>query len=214
MEEGSRKVFQVFDEHVVCLCPVHRKVKAVFVALHGVGEIAGVGSVRDDEYLQIFIQRTLAVEALLTVSMHLVECFANCYATFLQFHLHHGQSVHQDGHVVAVHLRARLFKLVDDLHLVSGNVLFVHQIDILNMPIVEHEVVDIIVLHLACLVHDAVAGFVQIFVQEALPFFIGEDGVVERLQLFAHIYQQSLWCYELWQIFIALVHQIFYQLTL
>ena len=83
------------------------------------------------------------------------------------------------------------------------------------MTIVKRKVVGCaIVLHLARLVHNAVICFVQILVQEALPFRIGEDGVVERLQLFAHIRHQSLWRNELWQIFIALVHQIFYQLTL
>ena len=56
LQEGRGEVFQVFNQGVVGLRPVHGEVKAVFVALRGVGKISRISAVRDHEQLQIFVQ--------------------------------------------------------------------------------------------------------------------------------------------------------------
>ena len=104
--------------------------------------------------------------------MHLVKGFTNCDAALFQLHLHERQAVHQDGHVVAVGVGAGLLKLLDHLHLVAGDVLLVQQVDVLNAAIVKHEVVDIVILNLAGLLHDAVAGPVQPGFHKARPLTI------------------------------------------
>ena len=54
LKEGSGKVFQVFDQTVIRLRPVHGEVVAVFVARRGVGKITAIGAVGNDKQLQIF----------------------------------------------------------------------------------------------------------------------------------------------------------------
>ena len=87
--------------------------------------------------------------------MHLIEGLTNGDAAPFQFHLHQRQTVHQNRHVVAVGMRASLLKLLDDLQLVAGDVLFVQQVDILDMPVVEDKVVNIVVVNLAGFLDDA-----------------------------------------------------------
>ena len=119
LEEGRRKVLQVADWLVVCQRPVDRKVKAILIPRQRIGKVPCVGPVGDDKDLQILVERVLAVEALLTIPMHLIKCLTYRHATSLQLYLHHRQTVDQDRHVVAVCLTARLLKLIDHLHLIA-----------------------------------------------------------------------------------------------
>ena len=205
LKERGREILQVLDQAVVRLRPVHGEVVAVFVALRGVGKVTAVSAVGNHKQLQKLEQRIRAVEALFAVAVHLVEGLANGHTALLQFHLHQRQAVDQNRHVIAVGLRARLLKLLDDLHLVAGNVLFVQQIDVLDAPIVKHKVVDVVVVHLAGLFDNAIAGLVQPALYKALPFHIRELHGIERLQLLAHIGQQSLRRVQLWRVFVALI---------
>ena len=159
MKEGGRKVLQIFNQFVSRVGPVHRKVETVFVAPYGVGKVARIRSVGDDEELQEFIQRLLTVEALLAVAVHLVEGFADGLPALFQLHLHHGQPVDQDGHIVAVGLCAGLLKLVNHLHLIASYILFIHQANVLDTPfIIEHEAMAIIDLHLMYAINDTAGG--------------------------------------------------------
>ena len=146
--------------------------------------------------------------------MYLIERLSDGNASFFEFYLHHRQPVDQDGYVVAIGLCTGLFELVDYLHLVSGDMLLIDQIDVLDMPVVEHEVIDIIVMQFARFFHKVVAGSVQILFTEALPLGIGEGYAIEVLQLCTHISQECRRRSELWQVFVALTLQILYQFTL
>lgn len=53
-----------------------------------------------------------------------------------------------------------LFKLRNDLQFVFDYILFVHQINVLNMSIVKNKVVDIIVMNFTCFVDVAVTWFI------------------------------------------------------
>ena len=104
--------------------------------------------------------------------MYLIECLADSHTAFLQLHLHQGQSVDQYGHIIAVGLRACLLKLVDDLHFIAGNIFFVQQINILDMPVIKNKVIDIIVVNFAGFFNDAVTGLIQPFRHKARPFLL------------------------------------------
>lgn len=45
LKKGGSEIFKIFDQAVVGLCLVHRKIKAVLIALCGVGKIAAVGAI-------------------------------------------------------------------------------------------------------------------------------------------------------------------------
>ena len=111
-------------------------------------------------------------------------------------------------------MAALLLKLLDHLQLVAGNVLFVEQVDVLDAAIVKHKVQHIVVMHLACLVHDAFAGLIQPITHKALPLPIRKLHVVQRLQSYTHISQQLLWRVDAGHKLIALVDQVLNQLTL
>ena len=84
-----------------------------------------------------------------------------------------------------------MLKLLDDLNLVAGNVLFVQQVYVLDAAIVKHEIVHIVVVNLAGFLNDAIAGLVQPSFHKALPLRLCKLHVVERLQLRTHIGQQG-----------------------
>ena len=93
LEESGREVLQVFDQGVIRPCPIHGEVEAIFVALGGVGKVAAIGAVGDHKQLQILEQGLLAVEALLTVAVYLIEGFTNRHAALFQLHLHQRQAI-------------------------------------------------------------------------------------------------------------------------
>ena len=186
LQEGGSKVLQVLDQFVVRLGPVHGEVEAVLVALGSVGEIAGIGTVGDHKNLQILVQRAIAVKAFFAVAMDLVESLTNGHATLFKLQLHQWQAVYQDGCIVAVGVAAGLFKLADHLHPVVGQILFVQQINVLNAPVIKHEVVYMVIVDFAGFFDNAVARLVQILDHKASPFFVAKLNLVQALQLFAY----------------------------
>jgi len=170
LEKGGGKVLQVLNQAVIRLRPVHGEVEAVFVALGGVGKVTAVRAVGNHKQLQVLEQGMLPVKAFLAVAMHLIEGLPNCHPPPFQFHLHQGQAIDQHGHIVAIGLAARLFKLVDHLHPVAGKVILVHQGNVLDMAIVKDKVIDPVVVDFAGFFHHAVAGLIQPGFHKALPF--------------------------------------------
>ncbi len=51
LEKRGGKVFQVFDQAVIRLRPVHGEVEAVFVTRRGVGKITAIGAIGDHKQL-------------------------------------------------------------------------------------------------------------------------------------------------------------------
>ena len=101
--------------------------------------------------------------------MHLIEGFADADSSAFELHLHHGDAVDQEGDVVAICHRAFLLKLVDDLQAVAAHIVFVHEIDVLQMSVVEFEVADVIDLHSSGLFDGGRPGFVEILHEKTLP---------------------------------------------
>ena len=131
-KEGFCKINQVGNHLIVAVCPEGSKLKAVAGFLRflfcrfahfldvavsgGVGVILGMGSIGDNENLHILIQAACRPEAVSLVALDLVKGFTYCNATAFQLHMDKGQTVHQNGHIVAGVMVALAFLvLIDDL---------------------------------------------------------------------------------------------------
>ena len=77
LEKGGGKVFQILDQTVIGLRPVHGEVEAVLVAPSGVGKITAIGAVRNHKQLQILEQGLLAVIVFFAVAVYLINGFTN-----------------------------------------------------------------------------------------------------------------------------------------
>ena len=109
---------------------------------------------------------------------------------------------------------AGLLELLDHLQLISGRALLVQQVDVLDAPIVKDKVVDVVVVNLAGLFNDALAGLVQPGFHKAQPFALGELNGVECLQLHTHVGQQGFGRVQTGEVFITLILQILNELSL
>ena len=89
-------------------------------------------------------------------------------------------------------MRAGLFKLLNHLHFIAGNMVLVQQIDVLNMAIVKHKIMNIVIMNLAGLIDDTVAGFIQISFDKSAPLVVVKLHVIKILQLRAHVGQHGL----------------------
>ena len=158
--------------------------------------------------MQVLIQRAIAVKAFFAISVHLVKGFAYVYAPFFQFHLHHGQPVNQNGNIISVGLRTRLFKLINHLQFVSRMVLFVYQHDVLQVSVVKGEVVHAASLYFSCSFYDAVVLFIQKLIVKTFPFGISKHDVVKRLQLYPHIVEQGFGRIKVGQILVTLAFKV------
>jgi hypothetical protein len=193
---------------------VHREVEAVLVPLGGVGKVAGVRAIGDDEELQELVERVLAVEALLTVTVDLIEGLTNGDAAPFELHLHQGQAIDQNGHIVAIGLAAALLKLPDDLAGVAQHVLLIEQVDVLDVAVIKDEVVNVVIVDLAGLFQDVFARPIEVGLDETRPFGFGKLDVVEGLELRADVGEQFGWSVQLTLEDVAEVLQILNQFPL
>ena len=83
LKKGSREILQIPDQLIVCLGPVHGKVVAVLIALHGVGEVPAVGTIGDHKQLQVFEEGVFLVETLLGIAVYLIERFPDSHTPLL-----------------------------------------------------------------------------------------------------------------------------------
>ena len=131
-KECFRKINQVGNHLIVAVCPEGSKLKAVAGFLRllfgrfahfldvavsgGVGVILGMGSVGDNENLNILIQAARRPEAVSLVAFDLVKGFPDGNAPAFQLHMDKGQTVDENGHIIACIVAACGFLvLVDDL---------------------------------------------------------------------------------------------------
>ena len=53
-----------------------------------------------------------------------------------------------------------LLKLLDDLDFVTGKVLFIEEVDVLNATIIKDKIMDIVIMNFAGFIGNAVARFI------------------------------------------------------
>ena len=75
-------------------------------------------------------------------------------------------------------MTARLLKLADHLTLIARYILLIQQVDVLDAPVVENKVMDVVIVNLPGLVHDVVTGPIQIGFDEAQPLGLRKFDLV------------------------------------
>ena len=102
--------------------------------------------------------------------------------------MYEGESVDKYGHVVPrVIVSAFLDILVDDLYEIVVDILLVDEIDVPAFPVVPLQDLDVIFLYSGGLGYNIIVLVGNAFVEEVLPFIVGEMVVVQLLQTCAEI---------------------------
>ena len=157
----------------------------------GVAIVLGLRAVADDEDLYVLIERAPCPERFPAVAVYLVEGFLQAHSTAFQFDVNQGQTVHEDGHVVAVwSLAVAYLVLIDYLGGVMVRILLVDEVDILLRPIVQGKTLHVVTLYGLSLVGDTFALIGYLALEESLPLVVGKVEVVELFQLEAKVLYQ------------------------
>ena len=178
----------------------------------GVRVILGVGAVRDNEYLHIFIQSAARPKTISLIAVNLVERLFELNASSLQFYMHKRQTIDENGNIVAgIVVSLLLLVLVDYLEVVVMDVLLVNQVDVLALASISFEDLDMVFLYLGGLGFNAFVLVGYHIIEETLPFAVGEDVVVKSLQLHTEVIHEVLFLVDR-QIFVSLLGEGLYQL--
>ena len=154
-EKGLGKVDQVGDNAVIGISPERGELKAVAgfalfalavfgflanIVACGIGIILGVGAVGDDKDLHILKQTAARPEAVALIALDLVERLADGDAAAFELDMHHREAVDKHRHVIAVIVLGALaladLILVDDLHKIVVDILFVDQSNVFARAVV------------------------------------------------------------------------------
>ena len=145
-------------------------------------------AVRDYEDLHELEKPRLRPEALALIALDLVERLAKRHAAALELDVHQRQAVHEDGHIVAVPVRAPVgLVLVHDLQAVPVDVVAVEEHDVSERAVGEREVDHGVLLDAARFLDDALRLVGDDLAEEALPVLVGELEAVEQLDLTAQV---------------------------
>ena len=127
--------------------------------------------------------------------------------------MHKRQSVYEYRHVIAVRALSVLhFILVDYLRIVVVNIIFVYELYVALLSVVEHQCLDVVLLYGLRLLGDAVAFVGYFSLKESIPFRIRKGVVVESFELFAQVGNQLAFMLYLYK-FITLPLELFYHLA-
>ena len=86
-------------------------------------------------------------------------------------------------------MRACLFKLLDNLHFIAHEILFIYQIDVLKTPVIKNKVANIVDMDFTGLIQNAITRVVQILLRETPPLAVIKYHTIEVLKLFPNIGQ-------------------------
>jgi len=127
VEERSCECTELGDVPVVFIGPEESLLDGLeFV----VGQVLGIDTIADDEQLDILEQTMIAPKRMVLIPVDLVEGFLNLEPGSLEFNLHQGKAIDQEGDIVAIFVGTLLLDLVSDLVPVEGPVFLVKKADI------------------------------------------------------------------------------------
>ena len=133
--------------------------------------------------MHIFKQATARPEGVPLVALDLVKGLADGDAPAFEFHVHQGQTVDEDGHIIAIvvfgALLLAIFVLVEHLQAVVMDILFIDNANIFRSAIVTLKAEDGAFLDNFAFFRNMGVGIGQLRGKEALPFLIGEMIVVQ-----------------------------------
>ena len=113
--------------------------------------------------------------------MYLIKRLTDRHTTLFQFNLHQRQTIDQNRHIVTVGIASCLFKLLNDLHLITSNSLLVEQVYVFYMAIIKDKIEDIVTVHLAGFIENIVAWCVQVLLAKASPLGISKLDLIKGL---------------------------------
>ena len=156
-----------------------------------VGIIFGVGAIGNDKYLHIFKEATARPEGVPLVALDLVKGLTDGYAPAFEFHVHQGQTVDQNGHIIAIvvfgALLLAIFVLVEHLQAIVMDILFIDNANIFRSAIVTLKAEDGAFLDNLTLFRNMGVGIGQLRGKKALPFLVGKMVVVKLLDALPQI---------------------------
>ena len=79
--------------------------------------------------------------------------------------------------------------MLNDLHLIAQQVLFIYQIDVFQTTVIKREITDIVDMDFTGFVQAAVTGAVEILLCETPPFTFVKHHTIKTLKLVPHIRQ-------------------------
>ena len=220
-EKRLCKVDKVGDNAVVRVSPERGEFKAVGglcillcrgcfvhgIMARGVGIIFCIRAVGDDKNLNILKQTAAGKEAVALIAVYLIERLADRNSAPFQLDMNHRQTVDEHRHVIAVIVLGALaladLILVDDLHKIVVDVLFVDQSNVFARAVVAAQHLHKVLLQLLRFFGNALVLIGDAVGEKALPFAVREGAAVELLELRAQVLHQSILVTDM-QIFIPL----------
>ncbi len=118
----SCRLAEVIYRLIVNECPVEGE---LVTTVRVVGEIAGVDTIGDDENLDVIKQTT---EGGFLITLDLIVCLLQFYATFLELNLYKRKAVDEDGDIVTTGSAALDGNLIGDLEFVLAPVVFIEEL--------------------------------------------------------------------------------------
>ena len=159
----------------------------------GIGVILGVRSIGNDENLHILIQTACRKEAVSLIAFDLIKCFPDSNATAFQLYMDKRQTIDQNGYIITcVMLAFGFFILVNDLKAVIMNILFVNKLNILGSSVIPMKHFDMIGLHGAAFLYDALVRVGKRFRKKPLPLAVRKGIVIQNFQLSSKIRNQTV----------------------
>ena len=159
-----------------------------------VGIIFGVGAIGNDEYLHIFKEAAARPEGVPLVALDLVEGLTNGDAAAFEFHMDQGQTVNENGHVVAIvvfgALLLAVLVLVQHLQAIVMDILFINDTDIFRGAVVTLEAENGAFLNNLALFRNMGVRIGDFRGKETLPFLVGEVVLVQLLNALTQIGNQ------------------------
>ena len=204
-KEGGGKVAQVCQQVILLIRPIRCKLKGVSLCLVftlsigvfrllgkacGVRIILCLSAVRDHKYLYEVEHGFSCPERIPQITVDLVESLLDAHPSALQFDMHQGQTIHEDGDIVAVLIRALHLILIDYLQAIVIDVGLIYQLDVFRLTIIHRQVQDIAfpLNHLRLVLDGHL--IIRDHRQQARPLCIAQSHIVEQLQLMAQVFQK------------------------
>ena len=222
-KEGGSKIAQICQECILLIRPIGCKLKRITICLMlawttsillllgitcGVGVVFRFSTIRNHEHLHKIEHRFACPEGIALITVNLVKGLLDTHASALQFYLHHRQTIHQYGHVVAVLIGtvAHLI-LIGHLQTVVIDVVLVNQSDVALRTIIQEQChyIAIALYHLRLVLNGHL--LIRDHRQQAFPLRIAQCQLIQQPYLLPEVCQQiSLVLYP--GIFIALTLQL------
>jgi hypothetical protein len=121
-----------------------------------VAVVLGVRTVTDYENLYILKEATPSPEAVVLITIDLVERLADINTSALELDMNKWQAIHENGDVIPILASTFNFILVENLNTVVVDVLLIDEVDVLAFTVISLENTDVIFLEATSLLDNSV----------------------------------------------------------